>query len=50
MAFCRFWYVGFMLTAENPTGYAQRTRDLKFQVATYPGSGQIFGSFPIEAV
>ena len=34
----------------NPTGYPQRSRDVKSSVASYPSSGQIFGTFPVETL
>jgi hypothetical protein len=34
----------------NPTGYPQRSRDVKSSVASYSGSRQIFRPFPIEAL
>ena len=34
----------------NPAGYTQWSCDVKSPLASYPSSGQIFGSFPIEAL
>ena len=34
----------------NPTGYPQRSRDVKSSVASYPSSGQIFGTSTVETL
>src|ERR1700730_15339589 len=34
----------------NPTGYPQRSCDVESSVASYPSSGQIFGSLPVETL